>query len=259
MSRVSAEQAAGREAAGPGTLGLVVAIDGPSGSGKSTIGRHLARTAGLAYLDTGAMYRALAWYAVHRGLALADPSPAAADAVDEAVAELARDLPLEEPLDPDRQVFVVDGSDVSAAIRTSAISTVVSRVATNLAVRAALRERQRAIIAREQTAGGWSEGRGIVAEGRDITTVVAPDATVRILLVAGEEARLARRATELFGAADAAAIEATRDQVVRRDADDATVSQFHVAADGVITLDSSALTLEETLDAASRIVEQGRP
>lgn len=241
------------------TRGLVVAIDGPSGSGKSTIGRHLARHYGLAYLDTGAMYRALAWWALERGLSLADPSPAVVSSVDAAVAELALDLPLEEPLDPDDQAFRVAGTDVSSAIRTSEISTVVSRVATNLAVRAALRDRQRAIIARETTPDGWSSGRGIVAEGRDITTVVAPDATVRVLLVAGEEARLARRAAELFGAADDAAIEATRDQVVRRDADDATVSQFHVAADGVATLDSSTLTLEETLDAAVAIVERGRP
>ncbi|WP_454294852.1 (d)CMP kinase [Salana multivorans] len=238
--------------------GLVVAIDGPSGSGKSTIGRHLASSFGLAYLDTGAMYRAVAWYARERGLALADTSPAVVASVDQAAAELARALPLVEPLDPEEQVFVVDGTDVTAAIRTSEISTVVSRIATNLAVRAALRERQRAIIAHETTPQGWSGGRGIVAEGRDITTVVAPDATVRILLVAGEEARLARRAAELFGAADEAAIEATRDQVVRRDADDATVSEFHVAADGVVTLDSSTLTLPETLEAAIRIVEQGR-
>lgn len=225
--------------------GIVIALDGPSGSGKSTVGRHLARVRGLAYLDTGAMFRAVAWYCQAEGIDLTDAG---------AVVEATRRIPLTMPLDPDAQRFEVGGVNVTADIRTSEISTVVSAVATNLGVRAELKAAQRTIIDAERT-GGYSGGRGIVAEGRDITTVIAPDADVRILLVARAEARLARRARELHGTDDAAAIAATTDQVLRRDADDATVSQFHTAADGVVTLDSSALTLEETLAAAEEIVD----
>lgn len=231
-------------------MSLVIALDGPSGSGKSTVGRHLARVHGLGYLDTGAMFRAAAWYCHREGIDLTD-----ADGVAQAVLA----LPLDMDLDPASTRVTVDGVDVTDAIRTTEISTHVSKVATNLEVRAELKRRQRAIIAREGTPEGWSHGRGIVAEGRDITTVIAPDADVRILLVAREAARLARRALELHGTDDATAIEATKDQILRRDADDSTVSEFHAAADGVVTLDSSSLSLEETLEAAERIVREHRP
>lgn len=227
--------------------GIVIALDGPSGSGKSTVGRHLASSRGLGYLDTGAMFRALAWFCHRSGVDLDD-----LDAVTRASAS----FPLVITLDPASTRVLVGDADVTEDIRTTEISTVVSKVATNLGVRAELKARQRAIIAAELTPDGYSNGRGIVAEGRDITTVIAPDADVRILLVAREEARLARRALELHGTADDAAIAATRDQVLRRDADDSTVSEFSEAADGVITLDSSALSLEETLEAATRVVER---
>jgi cytidylate kinase len=128
-------------------------------------------------------------------------------------------------------------------------------VATNLEVRAELRRRQREII----DAARIGEPRGCVAEGRDITTVVAPDADVRILLTADERARLARRALEVHGAADEAALAATRDQVLRRDADDATVSSFQVAADGVLHLDSSALDFEQTVDAVLDAIAELAP
>ena len=226
--------------------GIVIALDGPSGSGKSTVGRHLASSRGLGYLDTGAMFRALAWFCHRSGVDLDD-----LDAVTRASAS----FPLVITLDPASTRVLVGDADVTEDIRTTEISTVVSKVATNLGVRAELKARQRAIIAAELTPDGYSNGRGIVAEGRDITTVIAPAADVRIRLVAREEARLARRALELHGTADDAAIAATRDQVLRRDADDSTVSEFSEAADGVITLDSSALSLEETLEAATRVVE----
>ena len=226
--------------------GIVIALDGPSGSGKSTVGRYLASSRGLGYLDTGAMFRALAWFCHHTDVDLDDL---------DAVTRASQSFPLEISLDPaSTQVFVGE-SDVTEAIRTTEISTVVSKVATNLGVRADLKARQRAIIGAELTDQGYSEGRGIVAEGRDITTVIAPDADVRILLVAREEARLARRALELHGTDDADAIAATRDQVLRRDADDSTVSEFSQAADGVITLDSSTMNLDETLQAATRLVD----
>jgi cytidylate kinase len=215
---------------------LVVAIDGPSGSGKSTVSREVARRLGLAYLDTGAMYRAACWSALEAGLDLGDQA---------AVAGHVRGLPLRVGTDPEAPTVQVGRVDVSTAIRQIRISTAVSVVATNLEVRAELRRRQREII----DVARLGPERGCVAEGRDITTVVAPDADVRILLTAGERERLTRRALEVHGTADEAALLATRDQVLRRDADDATVSSFHLAADGVLNLDSSALDLEQTVQA----------
>jgi len=225
-------------------LSTVVAVDGPSGSGKSSVSREVARRLGLAYLDTGAMYRAATWWCLDQGVPLTDAA---------AVAAAVRDLPLVMGVDPDDPAVIVDGRDVGVAIRTTDISSRVSAVATNLEARAELGRRQREIIETERT-GGWSGGRGVVAEGRDITTVVAPDADVRVLLTADEAARLARRARELHGSDDAAAIAATHDQVVRRDADDSTVVQFQVAADGVVTVDSSELDLPQTVDAVLAVV-----
>jgi CMP/dCMP kinase len=215
--------------------GLVVAIDGPSGSGKSTVSRRVAAALGLRYLDTGAMYRALTWWALERGVDLAETAR---------VAELARALPLEIDEDPEQPRFRVAGTDVTAAIRTTRISEAVSAVATNLEVRAELVRRQRALVA----AGG------VVAEGRDITTVVAPEAPVRILLTAHEDARLARRARELHGRADERALAATTAQVLARDARDSTVVDFSRAADGVVEIDSSDLGLDEVVAAVLHVV-----
>jgi cytidylate kinase len=150
----------------------------------------------------------------------------------------------------------VGGTDVGEAIRTPEISAQVSAVATNLAVRAELGRLQRDAIAEQGSPGSFSGGRGVVAEGRDITTVIAPDADVRVLLTASPEARLARRALEVHGTADDAAIEATRDGVLRRDADDSTVVEFLTAADGVVTIDSSHLDLEQTVDAVLEVVRR---
>lgn len=218
---------------------LVIAVDGPSGSGKSTVSREVAQRLGLAYLDTGAMYRALTWWCLRSEVPLDDA---------QAVADAARSLPLQMGTDPAGPTVHVDGVDVGAQIRTTEVSERVSAVATNLEVRAVMRERQRAIIA--------ADPRGTVAEGRDITTVVAPDADVRVLLTASEQARLERRARELHGDVDEATLAATHDQVVRRDRDDSTVSQFTVAADGVCTIDSSALSLEEVVQAVLTLVEE---
>lgn len=215
---------------------LVIAVDGPSGSGKSSVSREVARRLGLEYLDTGAMYRAATWSALRAGLDLADQA---------AVARHVRTLPLTMGTDPARPGVQVDGQDVAAEIRQTRISSQVSAVATNLEVRAELKRRQRELI--EVARRG--PARGVVAEGRDITTVVAPDADVRILLTASESARLARRSREVHGSDAAHALEATRDQVLRRDADDAAVSSFHAAADGVLELDSSDLDFEQTVRA----------
>jgi CMP/dCMP kinase len=222
--------------ASPAARPLVIAIDGPSGSGKSSVSREVAARLGLAYLDTGAMYRAACWSVLEAGIDLSDT---------EAVAQHVRDLPLVMGTDPAQPAVLVAGRDIGAQIRETRISAAVSAVATNLEVRAELRERQRALI----DAARRGHQAGCVAEGRDITTVVAPEADVRILLTASEEARLARRAREVHGSDSSAAVEATRDQVLRRDADDATVSSFHVAADGVFHLDSSDLDFEQTVHA----------
>ena len=221
-------------------VGTVIAVDGASGSGKSTVSRAVARRLGLGYLDTGAMYRALAWWCAHEGVDLDDR---------EAVAAAAASMPLEMSLDPDDGRVCVAGVDVSRQIRTPGLSKVVSKVATNLKVREELVRRQRAIV----------EGAryGIVAEGRDITTVVAPDADVRVLLTASKEARLARRALETRGSADAAAVAATRDEVLRRDADDSAVAEFLTAADGVTRIDSSAMGVEEVVEAVVSLVPEG--
>lgn len=225
-------------------LSLVIAIDGPSGSGKSTLSKRLAAAYGLAYLDTGATYRAATLWAQQRGITLTDET---------AVSTLLSDFPLQMGLDPGNSRVELAGEDVTETIRSAELSKVVSLVAVNLEVRAILRKLQQEIIASER-AGGFSEGRGIVAEGRDITTVVAPDAEVRILLIAGEDERLARRTIERHGAADASTLDATRDEVHRRDAQDSTVSAFMQAASGVVTMDNSKFDPDQTFAAGVRIV-----
>ena len=222
------------------TAPLTIAIDGPSGSGKSSVSRAVARRLGVGYLDTGAMYRALTWWCLEQGLDLTDT---------DAVAAAARDLPLEIGTDPDASTVSVGGTDVSEAIRTTRVSTAVSAVATNLEVRAVLQQLQRDLMARIAEQAG-----GVVAEGRDITTVVAPDARVRVLLTASEEARLRRRSAELHGTVDAASVEATRDQVVRRDRDDSTVATFTEAAEGVVLVDTSDLDFDESVEAVLDVV-----
>ena len=221
------------------TSALVVAIDGPSGSGKSSVSREVARRLGLAYLDTGAMYRALTWWCLDQGVDLHDRA---------ATAAAGEGLPLVITTDPFDVRIEVAGTDVSELIRTTRVSEQVSLVATNLAVREQMRLRQRDLIAAHPV--------GTVAEGRDITTVVAPDAAVRVLLMATEQTRLARRARELHGHADEHTIAATHDQVVRRDRDDSTVSQFVSAADGVVTVDSSALGFEQVVEALLTLVAE---
>lgn len=219
---------------------LTIAIDGPSGSGKSSVSKAVAERLGVGYLDTGAMYRALTWWCLDQGVDLADES---------AVVAAAETLPLELSTDPDDQRVVVGGTDVTADIRTTGISSQVSRVATNTGVRPILQQAQR-----DRMAAIAAETGGVVAEGRDITTVVAPDAVVRLLLTASEEARLRRRSAEVHGTSDEDAIAATRDQVLRRDRDDSMVSQFTVAADGVVTVDTSDLDFDESVEAVLAVV-----
>ena len=191
---------------------------------------------GYAYLDTGAMYRAATWLVLHSDVDSAER---------ELVAKLIDQADFRIGTDPAAPTFVVNGADVTEAIREPGISAAVSSVATNLAVRETLIARQREIIA--------AAAPGIVVEGRDITTVVAPDAQVRVLLVADPAARVARRKNELGETVQDADV---RDQVIRRDRDDSTVAQFHDAAPGVTVVDSTELTLDEVVDRICALVDQ---
>ena len=157
---------------------LVVAVDGPSGAGKSSASRGAAIALGVRYLDTGSMYRALTWWLLERGVAVSDAG---------LVGELAAEPVIEVGTDPRAPWTRVDGADVSAAIRTLEVTSAVSAVAAVPRVRAHLIAQQRDIIAKAD---------GIVAEGRDIGTVVAPDAPVKVFLTANSAARADRRAAE---------------------------------------------------------------
>lgn len=206
---------------------FVIAIDGPSGSGKSSTSRGVAERLGLAYLDTGAMYRAATWLVLGAGTDLDRP-----ELVTEAIAE----ADFGWGTDPRWPGISVNGVDVTAAIRRPEISAAVSAVATIQSVRRLLIDWQRRIIA---------EAGRVVVEGRDITTVVAPDANVRALLVADPDARVARRKGELGGEV---ADHDVRDQVIRRDRDDATVAAFEAAAPGVEVIDSTSLNLDQVIE-----------
>lgn len=218
---------------------LVVAVDGPSGSGKSSVSREAARRLGAACLDTGAMYRAVTLSCLEEGVDLSSR---------EAVAEAVRRADIEVSTDPERdQTVLVHGRDVTQAIREPRISERVSAVATTPQARENLVARQREIIAAHPR---------IVAEGRDITTVVAPDADARILLTASEEARLRRRGLQLGGTQSA---EQLAEQVTGRDRKDSALVNFTSAADGVVTLDSSELDFEQTVQAVLEIVRTAGP
>lgn len=210
------------------TDSLLIAIDGPSGSGKSSTSRGVAQRLGLAYLDTGSLYRAAAICFLESGLDVAQTEQIAALVTSAAI------TPGTDPLHPST---MLDGRDVTAEIRGPRVSEKVSVVATNLAVREWLNEQFRTIIA--------AADRRIVVEGRDITTVVAPDADLRVLLVADPAARIARRQAELGGSVNA---DQVTDQVVRRDRDDATVSQFEEPAEGVELVDSTHMGLDEVIE-----------
>lgn len=214
----------------------VIAIDGPSGVGKSSTSKEVARRLGYGYLDTGAMYRAMAWLCLNRGVS--DPGD---------VVELIRGADLEITTDPDDFRVEVDGMDVTDDIREAQVSENVQTVSSVQDARDELIERQREIIGDTVP--------GIVVEGRDITTVVAPDAPVRILMTADESVRIARRSTELHGTADAAAVEATRTLVVDRDAKDSATTNFLTAADGVHTLDTTDVGFEQAVAAVLGLVE----
>lgn len=198
----------------------------------------MARALGLRYLDTGAMYRALTWWLLSRGLDTADP---------ETVARHTAEPVIEVGVDPAAPGITVDGMDVAGPIRTRQVSNAVSAVASVPQVREHLIAQQREIIRRHAGPGG-----GIVAEGRDIGTVVAPDALVKVFLTASEEVRAHRRSTD--PAADPGATTAvTQREQDRRDRADAP--QTVMAADAV-KIDSSGLGLAEVVGLITGIVRE---
>lgn len=224
-----------------------VAIDGPAGVGKSSTSKALAKYFGFAYLDTGAMYRACAWWCLKQGIDL-DAEQVDERVVTEAVGEFFTGDHFDIGVDPDNPTVSADGEDISEAIRSSEVSSHVSKVSNIIPVRNVLIAAQRAYIAREASADSFSGGLGVVAEGRDITTVVAPDAEVRVLLTAREEIRQARRSGQ-----SAAGVGA--EDVSARDRMDSKVTSFMTAADGVTTVDNSDMDFEHTLDVLIDMVE----
>lgn len=216
---------------------IVVAIDGPAGSGKSSVARAAATQLGFGFLDTGAAYRALTWWALDRDI---DPSD------EHAIAVLLETFPYAISLDPARERVSVGEVDVTAAIRHPQISLAVSAIAQNLLVREWMKESARTLV----TNSGFP---GVVAEGRDMTTVVFPDASTRILLTAREDVRIKRRAGEVAGRN----LAETTASVRERDAKDSNVVDFFTAAPGVTVVDSSDISFSETVSAIVDIVRAG--
>ena len=212
---------------------LVVAIDGPSGSGKSSTSRGVAARLGLRYLDTGAMFRAMTCWMLEHGVDITNP---------EAIAARASEPTLESGTDPLRPTIVVDGHDVGVAIRSAEVTTAVSPVSAVPAVRERLLHQQRTII---------GDG-GIVVEGRDIGSVVAPDAPVKIYLTADPAARALRRAAEQ-GGGDA---RATESALLERDRIDSTRAAAPLTMpEGAHHIDTTAYTLNEVIDQIVALVE----
>jgi len=203
---------------------MVVAIDGPAGAGKSTVARAAARALGFTYLDSGAMYRAVGLMAQRHG-------GAASERADELDIRLGDSV-------------VVNGEDVTEAIRTPEVSEAASKVATNPKVREALVKKQRELLA----SGDW------VAEGRDIGTVVVPDAAVKVFLSASPEERARRRAAEL--GTDVETV--LRDQALRDAQDMEREHSPLMAAPGAVELDTSGLSINEVVDRIVELVKQAR-
>ena len=217
-------------------MGVVVAMDGPSGSGKSSTARGVAERLGLRYLDTGAMYRAVTWWMLEHDV---DPDDA------EAVAAHADRPVLVSGTDPAAPTITVDGADVAGPIRGAAVTSAVSAVSAVPQVRARLRREQSEAI-----------GSGdIVVEGRDIGTVVAPDADVKVYLTADPDARATRRSAEQVGSD----VTATREDLLRRDSVDSgrPISPLTMAADAR-HIDTTPYTLDEVVAQVVALVEAVR-
>jgi cytidylate kinase len=211
---------------------LIIAIDGPSGAGKGTIARTLSQHLDYRHIDTGAMYRAVAWKATHDGVALDDEG---------AVAELARRA----AITVEGGVVSIDGHDVTRAIRTPEMDKAAAAVAKLPRVRETLVARQRA----------YGEGGGVVMEGRDIGTVVFPDADLKIYLDASEEERARRRANDTAHAGGQAGQAAVAEGIKARDASDTTrkASPLTIAPDAAY-LDTTTMPIERVVEAVLALV-----
>lgn len=234
------EPTAGHRVDEPAGFGdaVVVAIDGPAGSGKSSVSREAARRLGFEFLDTGAAYRALAWHGLDLGLDFAD---------EDAIVDALDGFDYSIGTDPESYSVWVGRTEVTSAIREPRVTERVSAVARVPEVRRRVTLLFRRII-------GETRQAGIIVEGRDITTVVAPTAQVRILLTASEEARMARRSREVT----TQSAEATGQALRSRDRADSQVVDFMNAAEGVALLDSTHLDFEQTVDAVVAEVNTSR-
>lgn len=205
---------------------MIIAIDGPSGSGKSTLGRMLARELNLLYIDTGSMYRAVALATIHAEI---DPNDT------EAVAALASEVDIDLEGDPDSLKVLLHGRDVTEAIRTEGVTAMSSVVSTNPGVR-------RAMVARQRAMGR----RGAVLNGRDIGTVVFPDADIKFFLTAAPEERAERRFKEDSLTNSGVSLSQTLAEMIERDRRDSTRADSPLrVADDAIVIDSSGLTIDQ--------------
>ncbi|WP_217913010.1 (d)CMP kinase [Miltoncostaea marina] len=219
---------------------MIVAIDGPAGAGKSTVAREVARRLGVAYLDTGAMYRAVTWLALRDGVPVGDG---------EALAALARDNPIEiEPTEEGDRVRIA-GRDVTADIRMPEVAAEVSEVSAHPGVREQVVAAQRALLA----SGSW------VSDGRDVGSVVCPHADLKVFLTASLEERARRRRADLRARGVEMDAERVLEDVRRRDRLDSTraVSPLRVAR-GAVVVDSSEMDAAEVADLVVRLVEDVR-
>lgn len=206
----------------------IVTLDGPSGSGKGTVGRLLAQVLNFNYLDSGLLYRAVAILVIEKGIALSDVSN---------IEEIARNMNLE--FSSENNKIFLDGIDVSNSIRTEEISIVSSKVAQLKSVRAILHEIQR----------GYLKGNGLIADGRDMGTVIFPDADLKIFITASPEARAYRRHKELLGRGESVSLRDLERSIASRDRSDSErkISPLVPAVDAII-IDTSNMTVEEVKD-----------
>jgi cytidylate kinase len=218
---------------------LVVAMDGPSGTGKSSVSRQLAQELGARYLDTGAMYRIATLHVLRKGVDLGDP---------DAIADATAGLPWSIGTDPTREQVLLDGEDVAQEIRGDAVTKAVSAVSAVPAVRARLVEAQRRLTA---------EADRIVVEGRDIGTVVLPDAGVKIFLTASSAARAQRRNAQNLAEGRGDDYAAVLADVERRDHLDSTraVSPLRPADDSVL-VDTSELGIDDVIGRLLLVVSE---